>query len=261
MRRLARERSCDVVFADGGRALRAALEGGARVRELYVAPELLLGEDDRPLIADAESRGARVVEVVADAFESLSPKRRPDGLLALVERPPAALARLPVPVDPFIVVAAGIERPGNLGTIVRSACAAGADALLVADPCTDVFHRDVIRGSVGTIFRIPLAVTTAVRAIAWLRERGIRIVATTPAGSTPHRAATYEGGIAVVLGGERYGLSEAWLAAADERVAIPMRGPADSLNVAVAAGVILFEAAARRDGNARTKFGGEEPGS
>src|SRR5262249_16704800 len=225
VRRRARERSSDAVFVDGGRALRAALDGGVRVRELYAAPELMAGVD-WPLVVEAESRGARVVEVGAAAFLPLCRNRRPDGLLALVERPPTALARLVLPSEPLIVVTVGIERPGNLGTIVRSTCAAGADALLVADPCSDVFHRDAVRGSVGTIFRIPLAVTTGERAISWLRERGIRIVATTPAGSTPHRAATYDGAVAVVLGGERYGLPACWLEAADARVADPMPGPA-----------------------------------
>lgn len=246
VRKLGRARSRELILVEGGRAIRGALAGAVVVQELYVAPELFLGIEDAPLIADAERRGARVVEVGANAFATLSRDRRPDGLLALVERPATGLARLALPAAPFVVVAAGIERPGNLGTIVRTACAAGADALVVADACTDVFHRDVVRSSVGTVFRLPLAATTGERAIAWLRERGIRIVATTPAGSTPHRRACYAGRVAVVLGGERYGLSDAWLEAAAERVAIPMPGPADSLNVAVAAGVMLFEASSRR---------------
>jgi RNA methyltransferase, TrmH family len=248
VRRLGHARSSELILVEGGRAIRAALAGAVRVRELYVAPELFLGSDDAPLIAGAERCGVRVLEVGADAFRTLSPHRRPDGLLALAERPATALARLALSAAPFVVVAAGIERPGNLGTIVRTACAAGTDALVVVDPCTDVFHPDVVRASVGTVFQVPLALTTTARAIAWLREREIGIVATTPAGSTPHRAARYTGSIAVVLGSERYGLSAAWLDAADEHVAIAMRGSADSLNVAVAAGVVLFEAAARRDG-------------
>jgi RNA methyltransferase, TrmH family len=246
VRRLGRARSQQLILVEGGRAIRAAVAGRVPIRELYVAPELFLGSDDGPLIDEAERCGARVVEVGAETFRTLSPHRRPDGLLALAERPATTLARLALPASPLVVVTAGIERPGNLGTIVRTACAAGADALVVADRCTDVFHPEVVRGSVGTVFRVPLAVTTTARAIAWLREREIGIVATTPAGSTPHRAAGYTGSVAVVLGGERYGLSAAWLDAAVERVAIPTRGPADSLNVAVAAGVFLFEAASRR---------------
>jgi RNA methyltransferase, TrmH family len=248
VRRLGHSRSAGLILVEGGRAIRSALAGAVAVRELYVAPELCLGAEDAQLVAEAERRGARVVEVGAGAFRTLSRHRRPDGLLALADRPPTALARLALPAAPFVVVADGIERPGNLGTIARTACAAGADALVVADPCTDAFHPDVVRGSVGTVFRLPLAVTTSERAIAWLREREIRIVATTPAGSTPHRNATYAGRVGVVLGGERYGLSETWLEAADEQVAIPMPGPADSLNVAVAAGVVLIEAAAGRVG-------------
>jgi TrmH family RNA methyltransferase len=180
VRKLGRARSRELILVEGGRAIRGALAGAVVVQELYVAPELFLGTEDAPLIADAERRGARVVEVGANAFATLSRDRRPDGLLALVERPATGLARLALPAAPFVVVAAGIERPGNLGTIVRTACAAGADALVVADPCTDVFHRDVVRSSVGTVFRLPLAATTGERAIAWLR-------ASARSGSSPRR--------------------------------------------------------------------------
>jgi len=246
VRRLARAGSREVIVAEGGRALRAALDARLHVRELFVAPELFVGAGDRAHVAEAERRGTRVVEVGADAFRTLAHNVRPDGLLSLVARPPTGLSRLRLRPDALVVVAAGIERPGNLGTIVRTACAVGADALVVADPCTDPFHRDVVRGSVATIFRVPVAATTGERAIAWLREHGLRVLATMPGAATPYWEARYDGRVAIVLGAERTGLSDDWLRAADQRVAIPMPGPADSLNVAVAAGVVLCEAARRR---------------
>jgi len=176
----------------------------------------------------------------------LSVERRPDGLLAVVRRPPTALDVFEPPRRPLVAVAVAVERPGNLGAIARTACAAGADALLVADARTDVFHRDAIRGSVGTVFRLPSASAASEDVLAWLRAREIPIVATTPAAATPYWAPPYAGAVAVALGGERHGLPEIWLEAAAERVAVPAHGPVDSLNVAVAAGVVLCEAARAR---------------
>jgi TrmH family RNA methyltransferase len=250
VRRLARKPSRELVLAEGHRTLRCALAAGLRVREVYAAPELFLGDDDAALVARAERDGARVLELGAAAFRSAAANMRPDGILALVERPPTALARLHLPGAALVVVADAIERPGNLGTIVRTACAAGADALVLSDARTDPFHRDVVRGSVGTVFQLPLAAATGERAIAWLREHDLRIVVATPEGVRPYWQPTYEGAIALVVGNERHGVGDAWLHAADQTVAIPMTPPADSLNVAVAAGVVLFEAARsrRRDG-------------
>jgi RNA methyltransferase, TrmH family len=245
VRRLARRGSRELCLAEGARAVRAALAAGAAVHELYVAPDLLAGTGDADLVEAAERSGAAVVEVGAAAFASLT-ERRPDGLLALVGRPSTTLAALDLPAQPFLAVAVAIERPGNLGAIARTACAVGVDALLVADPRTDVFHRDAIRGSVGAVFSLPCASAPSEDVLAWLRERAIPIVATTPAAATPYWALPYVGSVAVALGGERHGLPSAWLEAATDHVAVPAHGPVDSLNVAVAAGVVLCEAARAR---------------
>jgi TrmH family RNA methyltransferase len=245
VRRLARRGSRELCLAEGSRAVRAAFAAGADVRELYVSPELLSGSRDAELVTAAERSGAVVIEAGAAAFASLT-ERRPDGLLAVVARPATTLAALDLPPEPFLAVAVAIERPGNLGAIARTACAAGVDALLVADPRTDVFHRDAIRGSVGAVFRLPCACAPTEDVLAWLRRRGIPIVATTPAAATPYWALRYAGAVAVALGGERHGLPDAWLEAAADRVVVPAHGPVDSLNVAVAAGVVLCEAARSR---------------
>jgi TrmH family RNA methyltransferase len=225
--------------------VRAACAAGAAIQELYVAPELLAGGRDDDLVNTAERCGAKLIELGSDAFASLT-ERRPDGLLAVVGRPATTLGQLDVAPSPLVAVAVAIERPGNLGAIARTACAAGVDAFVVADPRTDLFHRDAIRGSVGAVFRLPCATATTEQALAWLREREIRIVATTPAATSPYWAPSYGDAVAVALGSERHGLPSPWLEAADERVAVPAHGPVDSLNVAVAAGVVLCEAARAR---------------
>ena len=169
-----RRRSDGVFLVEGHRQLRRALEADARVREVYASPNLFLGADDAFLVADAERRGARVFELAPDAFASIARVVRCDGLAAVVERWPTRLARLRLPRSPLLVVAEGVERPGNLGTIVRTACAAAADALVVCNGRTDVFHPEVVRGSVGTVFDVQLAEAPTQVAVRWLRERGIR---------------------------------------------------------------------------------------
>jgi RNA methyltransferase, TrmH family len=245
VRRLARRGSRELCIAEGARPVRAACAAGAAIHELYVAPELLAGGRDSGVVAAAARCGAAVIELGSEAFASLT-EGRPDGLLAVVERPATALEQLDPPPSALIAVAVAIERPGNLGAIARTACAAGVDAFVVADPCTDLFHRDTIRGSVGAVFRLPCATAATGRAFAWLREREIRIVATTPAAASPYWAPSYGDAVAVAFGSERHGLPSAWLDAADQRVAVPAHGPVDSLNVAVAAGVVLCEAARAR---------------
>jgi RNA methyltransferase, TrmH family len=244
VRRLARRGAPGICLAEGARTVRAAFAAGAEVHELYVAPDLLAGRD-ADVVSAGESCGAAVFELGVEAFASLT-SRRPDGLLAVVRRPPTTLAALDLPREPFLAAAVAIERPGNLGAIARTACAAGIDALLVADPRTDLFHPDSIRGSVGAVFRLRCATATAEDVLAWLGEREIRLVATTPAASAPYWTPTYAGAVAVAFGSERHGLPSAWLEVASERVSVPAHGPVDSLNVAVAAGVVLCEAARSR---------------
>jgi RNA methyltransferase, TrmH family len=241
-----RRRDERTFLVEGHRQLRAALESGAAVIEVFAAPELFLGDEDVSLVALAERRGARVYEVGRAAFGAICGQMRPDGLVAVVERWSTSLRSLAVPERPLLLVTQSIERPGNLGTIVRTACAAGVDALLVCDAVTDPFHPDTVRGSAGALFRTPLATATTDAAIAWLRERAIRLVVTSPHAPRPHWEVAGDDGVALVVGSERHGVTRPWLDTADEVVAIPMPGPADSLNVAVVAGIALFEVARRR---------------
>jgi len=242
LRRLLRNARHEGLFVvHGHRAIRRALDAGAPVRELYTAPELHLSGADAAIAADAERAGAEVVWLSRESFLSLRTLPRPDGLLALVERRDLALGALPTCA--LVLVAEAVERPGNLGTIVRTACGAGASAIVAADARTDVFHPETVHASVGTIFELPVAAAPTPDVIEWWPGR---IVVATPDGARPHWAADYSGATAIVVGNERSGVSDACLDAADETVRIPLPGPADSLNVAVAAGIVLFEAARQR---------------
>jgi TrmH family RNA methyltransferase len=247
LRRLARRRRGVPVFvAEGGRALRAAINARKEVREVYAAPELFISARDEAVVELAERRGAQVVELGREAFESVAIAARPDGIVSVVECWDTSLDAMDD--ASLLLVADGIERPGNLGTIVRTACAAGAGGLVACDAPTDVFHPETVRGSVATLFQLPVAEASAGCATQWLRDRDMRIVVATPDALVPYWEADYAGACAIVVGSERYGVREEWLAAAAATVQIPMAGAADSVNVAVAAGIVLFEAARQRAG-------------
>jgi TrmH family RNA methyltransferase len=189
-----------------------------------------------------------VFELTKDAFAKVAYRERPDGLLAVAPQWKRALADLALPAEPLLLVVEAIEKPGNLGTILRSADAAGCDAVIVCDPVTDIFNPNVVRASTGVLFSVPLAVEESARVLAWLREKKIRAIATTPAAEKIYTDADLRGPLAVVMGSEQFGLSEFWLKNCDLSVRIPMAGQADSLNVAMATIIALFEAVRQRNG-------------
>lgn len=249
-----RDRDAAGVFlVEGYREIGRALERGAVPTELYVSPEWFLGTNEPALIERAAAAGAQVCELSREAFAKVAYRDRPDGLLAVVPQWRTALDDLRLGPVPLVLVVEAIEKPGNLGTILRSADAAGVQAVIVCDPVTDLFNPNVVRSSTGVLFAVPVAVADGGAVRAWLRARGLRIVATTPAAERLYTDADLRGPLALVMGSEQYGLSADWLDAADERVRIPMAGQADSLNVAMATLVTLFEAVRQRGQSARAR--------
>jgi TrmH family RNA methyltransferase len=239
-----------VFLVEGYREIRRALEKRIALRELYFSPEWFLGENEPALLAQAEAAGAKLFELAKDAFAKVAYRERPDGLLAVAPQWQRRLEDLALPAEPFLLVVEAIEKPGNLGTILRSADAAGCHAVIVCDPVTDIFNPNVVRASTGVLFSVPCVVAESTAVHAWLKARGIRTVATTPAAETLYTAADLRGPLAVVMGSEQYGLSKFWLESADLPVRIPMAGQADSLNVAMATIITLFEAVRQRGGPA-----------
>ena len=237
-----------VFLVEGYREIRRALEKTVPLHELYYSPDWFLGENEPALLAQAEAAGAILFELSKDAFAKVAYRERPDGLLAVAPQWKRSLADLTLPAAPFLLVVEAIEKPGNLGTILRSADAAGCDAVIVCDPVTDIFNPNVVRASTGVLFSVPLVVETSERVLTWLHEKRIRTIATTPAAETLYTAADLRGPLAVIMGSEQYGLSDFWLKNADVPVRIPMAGQADSLNVAMATIITLFEAVRQRSG-------------
>lgn len=241
-----------VFLVEGYREIRRALEKSVALRELYFSPEWFLGENEPALLASAEAAGATLFELSKEAFAKVAYRERPDGLLAVAPQWQRTLADLPAAEAggkaPFYLVVEAIEKPGNLGTILRSADAAGCDAVIVCDPVTDIFNPNVVRASTGVLFSVPLVVAESTAVQAWLHERGIHTVATTPAAEKIYSDVDLRGPLAVIMGSEQYGLSDFWLKHADTPVRIPMAGQADSLNVAMATIITLFEAVRQRGG-------------
>jgi len=244
---------------EGYRPLERALGCGLAPEEVYYCPEWFLGANEEALLQRARQAGARLLRLSKGAFAKAAYRDRPEGLLAVARQWRRGLADLPLSQPPFLLVVEAIEKPGNLGAILRSADAAGVDGVVCCDPVTDLFNPNVVRSSTGVLFSMPVAVAGSTATIAWLREKGIRIVATTPAAAALHAETDLRGPLALVMGSEQFGLSRTWLDAADQSVRIPMAGFADSLNVAMATLVTLFEAARQRGFGGAFGRGGPGP--
>lgn len=238
---------------EGYRELLRALEADWLLVRLFMCEPLFLGENEQALIKRAAETGAEMIACDPKLFQRLSYRDRPDGLLGVSMQRHWGLDKLTPLVkkraSPLLVVAEAIEKPGNLGTILRSSDAVGVDGLILCDQCTDLHNPNVIRASVGTRFTVPTFEAEGTAAISWLRQQKIKIVATTPAADTLFTAADLTVPVAIVVGTEQLGLSAAWLEAADLRVRIPMQGAADSLNVAMATTLVLYEALRQRTGS------------
>ncbi len=235
-----------LLLIEGYREVKRALDNGFFPEELYFAPELYQGTNEPALIARCAERGVILFECASGVFQKMSYRDRPDGLLAVARQPRLALATLEVPTPALVIVAEAIEKPGNLGTILRSADAAGVHAVLVSDRCTDIYNPNVVRASIGTLFSLPVVEAPTEETLAWLQARDIQLVAAMPAAESLYTEVDLTRPTAIVVGTEQYGLSEAWQQAAHVQVRIPMLGQADSLNVASAATILLYEAQRQR---------------
>ena len=243
-------------LVEGRRELARALAAGVEVEEVLACPPLLAraasGWDEREagVVHQAATAGARVVEVADTVFARLSYRDNPDGVLGVALAFDTGLDAVGLAgvADPLVLVVAELEKPGNLGTMLRSASAAGAAAVIVADPVTDVFNPNVVRSSQGALFGVPVGVGETGAVVAWLRRHGLRVYAAGPGGSQPYWRLPLAGPCALVVGSEHRGLPAEWFDAADERVVIPMPGSGgvDSLNAAAAAAVLLFDAVRQR---------------
>ncbi len=233
----------DRFLIEGYRELKRAVDAGWIIETVFYCPALFLGNNEEELIAAAHADAFACTLAV---FAKLSYRDRPDGILAVAPQVHRTLADLKLSSCPLLLIAESIEKPGNLGTILRSCDAAGVDAVIVCDRTTDIHNPNVVRASVGTLFTQPVVEVGSEETIRYLKKHGIMIAAATPHATLEFTQTDLKVPIAIVMGTEQYGLSKMWMEEADITARIPMFGIADSLNVASATTLFLYETIRQR---------------
>ena len=228
------------LFVEGIAPVWAAVDSGAAIEVVVTAPDLLTSERAKDLVARLN---VPVVEVTAEAFGSIADREHPSGLGAIAATPQRALSDIAVGDSALVVALDEVGNPGNLGTVVRTADAAGAAAVVIAGAAADAWHPGAVKASMGTVFSTPVVAAVLDDVLAWARANDLGIVATSAHGRVDHWAAEYPPRCLLLFGSEATGLSPETLAAADEVVRVPQQGAASSLNLAVAAGIVIYEAA------------------
>jgi RNA methyltransferase, TrmH family len=240
--REARERrEQGMTIIDGAREIKRAFEAGIIMERVFYVK----GQHEA-LLKQIESKKVESVEVSSQVMEKLAYGERHEGIIALAKIPLLALKDLKLSKEPLVVVLESLEKPGNLGAVLRTCDGVGVEAVLVCDPKTDVYNPNVIRSSTGVIFRIPVVCSNSQEIYTFLKSKKIKICASQPSAQKLYTQINFKGAWALVLGSEDQGLSDSWPALADMSVKIPMKGLADSLNVSISAAIILYEALRQR---------------
>ncbi len=241
--RKARDES-QTFLIEGYRELKRAIDAKRTIQTLFYCPEYYLGVNEEALREQCKT--ALHFRCSKEVFAKISYRDKPDGLLAISPQLHLTLKSLPLQKMPFFLVAESIEKPGNLGTILRSSDAAGVDGVIVCDPTTDIHNPNVVRSSVGALFTQTVIEADSEETFAFLKKQKIAIVAATPHAKLEFTEANFNVPLAIVVGTEQYGLSKNWMEGADISVRIPMFGVADSLNVASATTLLLYEVIRQR---------------
>lgn len=236
----------ELFLIEGYRAITRALDSDFPLLTLYYCPELYLGTNEPALVARAAATGAQVIQLSSTALIKAAYRDKPEGLLAVGRQWHTSLDKLVLSANPFIIVAESIEKPGNLGTILRSADATGADAVIVCDPVTDLFNPNVVRASTGVMFKVPTVIAATGEVITFLKKNHVQTVAAIVQAKQSYTSPDFTKPTAIILGSEQYGLSDTWQDACDQPVRLPMLGLADSLNVAAATVVLAYEVVRQR---------------
>lgn len=241
----AKERKSQNLFIlEGARELSLALSANYTIDSIFVCNELF-SKSDYPQVLDNINPQIQC-EVSRQVFEKIAYREGSDGIIALVKPKSHHLSELRLKEKPFIIILESVEKPGNLGAILRTADASQADAVIICDPLTDVYNPNAIRSSIGCVFTVPVAVCTSTEALDWLKKNNIQSFAAELKASDWYHQADYTQASAIVMGTEADGLTDFWLSNADHRIKIPMRGKIDSLNVSVSTAIITFEAMRQR---------------
>lgn len=227
---------------EGIKELSLAVAGGYAVNSVFFCPDIIGETEVLKLVKDERL----LIPVQHAVFEKIAYRESTGGIVALATPKEHSLASLSLRADPLVLILEGVEKPGNLGAILRTADAAGADAVIICDPQTDFYNPNVIRSSVGCVFTTAIASASSAETIEWLKARNINIYCTYLQASIPYYETDFRRGCAIVMGTESTGLSDLWVRESDANIIIPMQGKIDSMNVSTAAAVVVFEAKRQR---------------
>jgi TrmH family RNA methyltransferase len=244
-----------LTIVEGVREISRALENEVQPQEVYLCPELIQEPAAQKIAAhfqENENRAAyKLYEVTAQVFQKIAYRGESGGILLVIPILNQQLEDIPLGNPPFLAIIEGVEKPGNLGGILRTADAAGVNSVIICgdkeQDRTDVYNPNVIRASLGAIFSVPTISVDNGRLLTWLHQHNIHIIATTPEATQVYTALDMTGPIAIVMGSEAHGLSATWLTAAHEQAAIPMVGSVDSLNLSVSTSLLLYEVVRQRN--------------
>lgn len=228
---------------EGVREISLAQQSEIEIQEIYLCEDIYQQDPDYPI----RLNGVSVYNITKDIFSKVAYRDGSGGVLAVAKTPKKTLDSLGEKKNPLYLVIEQVEKPGNIGAVLRTADAAGADGLIICDPATDLFNPNIIRASLGCLFTVPTAVCTNEELKSFFTENNIRSYATLPAASAIYSAESYRGAVAILLGAESTGLSDFWEQHADVQVKIPMAGKIDSLNISNAAAIFTFEALRQRN--------------
>jgi RNA methyltransferase, TrmH family len=232
----------DLILIEGYGEINLALESGVIIDTLFFCPDFAGNKKINEKITDD-----KVLELNKDLFSKIAYRDNPDGFVALAKAKRLKLDEIKLSKNPLVIILEKVEKPGNLGAILRSADAAGVDAVILADPQTDIYQPNVVRASLGTIFSVPVAVATNSEVLDWLRKNKIKSYAAIVGAKINYTKADMSGAAAIIVGTEHDGLSKFWQDNTDVSISIPMRGKIDSLNASVSTAIVLFEAVRQRE--------------
>jgi RNA methyltransferase, TrmH family len=233
-----------LVVVEGAREIGLALDAGHEPVVVYVCPEVYAKSDYPELLKRIPAQ--KQIGISTPVFEKVAYREGSDGLIALIRPGNHNLNLLRLSENPFIIVLEAVEKPGNLGAVLRTADAANVDAVVICDPLTDLYNPNAIRSSIGCIFTVPLAVCSSMECLEWMHQKGIKSYAAELKASDWYHECDFRNPSAIIMGTEADGLTDFWLKNADARIKIPMRGVIDSLNVSVSTAVLTFEAMRQR---------------
>lgn len=239
-------RKCGLFVVEGGREFFHCVESGYQADTVFVCQSLLPASEKTRLEAFLSS-GCRVYAVSEDVYARMAYRGSTEGLVAEIKERHLTLDQLHLGEHPLLVVLESVEKPGNLGAVLRSADASAVDAVIVCDPLTDIHNPNLIRSSIGAIFTVPCVSCSSEECIEFLHRKDIAILTAQLQDSLPYYDTDMCRGVAIVMGTESTGLTDVWREAADAHIRIPMLGRLDSLNVSVSAAILMFEAVRQRN--------------